>query len=92
MDPGEYARNRDQILAEHAGGPKPASDWIGIDSRPDRTGLTDDELRELQPWRSTGDRPTAGRPYDYEQAAAARYAARNTSLATPNRYNTTEGR
>jgi hypothetical protein len=87
MSQAQYAAARDSIMAEHGGGPRRSSEWMGgVDlPAPRTTGLTDDQMQALMPWRSLGTPPPAGRVLDSEHSRAARYAAGHTSLAVPNR-------
>jgi hypothetical protein len=87
MDQATYAANRDSIM-----GIKPASEFQGVDMPRGSTALTDEQVRDLMPWRTVGVPPPAGRVLDSEHSRAAHYAAGHTSLAVPNRYtNSTEG-
>lgn len=87
MDAAAYAQHRDQIMAEHCGGPRPSSEWMGgVDLPQPRTGLTDDEVAQLMPWRTIGPRPVSGRQLDPEYREAQIAAQQNVGLAVPTRY------
>lgn len=86
MDQAQYAAARDQVMASH-GGPRRSSEWMGgVDLPSGRAGLQLDpeQMSQLVPWRSQGEKPMAGREISNEYNQAAHYAQRNTSLALPN--------
>jgi hypothetical protein len=90
MDQAQYAAARDEIMAEHAGGPRPSSDWAGgVDLPAPRAALTRDELVALgMAWR-TNDRPgpsparVASRPPDTLRLAGTHTGARPATPTTP---------
>lgn len=101
MDTVAYAAARDSLMAGH-GGPKPSSDYQGIEAPIGRAGLVLDheQMAQLMPWRSIGERPPQGRvienlsPADQTRAGLGYGAVRPdpARLAVPtNRYTSPEG-